>query len=62
MTDLSFCCAVDKPERFKKSADVAAYFGLTPCQFQSGVMPITLRVSQNGVIRLFAEPCLLRQR
>jgi transposase len=36
VTALSFCSAVDYPERFYKGEDVGAYFGLTPRQFQSG--------------------------
>ena len=36
VTALSFYAAVDNPQRFQKSSDVAAYFGLTPRQFQSG--------------------------
>lgn len=32
ITALSFYAAIDYPERFARSADVAAYFGLTPRQ------------------------------
>lgn len=45
---LSFYTAVDYPERFKKSADVGAYFGLTPKQFQSGQTDYTLGISKRG--------------
>jgi transposase len=33
---LSFMTAVDDPSRFKRSRDVAAYFGLTSRRWQSG--------------------------
>jgi transposase len=36
ITAMSFKCEVDDPERFKKSRDVGAYFGLTPRQYSSG--------------------------
>jgi len=45
---LSFYTAVDYPGRFKKSADVGAYFGLTPRQFQSGEADYTLGISKRG--------------
>lgn len=48
ITALSFYTAVDYPERFKKSADVAAYFGLTPRQFQSGESNYVGRISKRG--------------
>lgn len=48
ITALSFYCAVDEPERFKKSTDVAAYFGLTPKQYQSGDMNYTTGISKRG--------------
>ena len=48
ITALSFYCAVDEPERFKKSADVAAYFGLTPRQFQSDDTNYTTGISKRG--------------
>lgn len=50
ITALSFYAAVDEPTRFKKSADVAAYFGLTPRRFQSGETDYTVGIS-NEVIR-----------
>lgn len=45
---LSFMCAVDYPERFKKSEDVGAYFGLTPRQFQSGETDYMTGISKRG--------------
>jgi len=45
---LSFFCAVDRPERFKKSEDVGAYFGRTPKQYQSGESDFKLGVSKRG--------------
>jgi len=48
ITALSFYCAVDEPERFKKSTDVAAYFGLTPRQFQSGDTNYSTGISKRG--------------
>jgi len=48
ITALTFYCAVDEPERFKKSTDVAAYFGLTPRQFQSGDTNYSTGISKRG--------------
>ncbi|HSG93751.1 MAG TPA: IS110 family transposase [Methylotenera sp.] len=48
ITALSFYAAVDYPERFKKSADVAAYFGLTPRQYQSGESNYIGGISKRG--------------
>ena len=48
ITALSFYCAVDQPERFQKSTDVAAYFGLTPKQFQSGDTDYNVGISKRG--------------
>ena len=48
VTALSFYTAVDYPERFAKSSDVAAYFGLTPRQHQSGESNFTGRISKRG--------------
>jgi len=45
---LSFMTAVDYPERFKSSADVGAYFGLTPRQFQSGQTDYQTGISKRG--------------
>lgn len=48
VTALSFMTAVDYPERFKSSADVGAYFGLTPRQFQSGQVDYQTGISKRG--------------
>lgn len=36
VTALSFVTAIDDPQRFRRSRDVAAYFGLTSRRWQSG--------------------------
>jgi transposase len=36
VTALSFMTAIDDPSRFRRSRDVAAYFGLTSRRWQSG--------------------------
>ncbi len=36
VTALSFVAAIDDPSRFRRSRDVAAYFGLTSRRWQSG--------------------------
>jgi transposase len=33
LTALAFVAAVDQPERFKKSRDIGAYFGLVPRRY-----------------------------
>lgn len=48
VTALSFYAAVDNPQRFRKSSDVAAYFGLTPRQFQSGETNFMGAISRRG--------------
>ncbi|WP_376711394.1 IS110 family transposase [Pseudochrobactrum lubricantis] len=48
ITALSFYAAVDSPHRFTKSTDVAAYFGLTPKQFQSGETDYMGKISKRG--------------
>ena len=48
VVSLSYYSAMDYPERFKKSADVGAYFGLTPRQFQSGEVDYTTGISKRG--------------
>lgn len=48
VTALSFYAAVDNPQRFQKSSDVAAYFGLTPRQFQSGETNFMGGISRRG--------------
>lgn len=49
MTALAFRTAVEDPTRFKRSRDVAAYFGLTSERWQSGTsVDIQGRISKAG--------------
>lgn len=48
VTALSFYAAIDNPQRFSKSSDVGAYFGLTPRQFQSGETDYMGSISRRG--------------
>jgi transposase len=48
MTALAFRAAVDDPERFRRSRNVAAHFGLTPARHQSGEMDFKGRISKRG--------------
>jgi transposase len=48
ITALTFRAAVDNPLRFKKSRDVAAYFGLTTRRYQSGNTDISGHISRLG--------------
>ncbi|ODV09413.1 MAG: IS110 family transposase [Rubrivivax sp. SCN 70-15] len=49
VTALSFMTAVEDPARFKRSRDVAAYFGLTSKRWQSGTsIDIQGRISKAG--------------
>jgi transposase len=49
VTALSFKTAVDDPHRFKRSRDVAAYFGLTSRRWQSGsTIDVQGRISKAG--------------
>jgi transposase len=50
LTALSFVATVDDPARFKSSADVGAYLGLTPRRYQSGEVDRTGRISKRGNI------------
>ena len=46
---LSFVTAIDDPSRFKRSRDVAAYFGLTSRRWQSGTsIDVQGRISKAG--------------
>jgi transposase len=46
---LSFVTAIDDPSRFKRSLDVAAYFGLTSRRWQSGKsIDVQRRISKAG--------------
>lgn len=48
ITALTFRAAVDDPERFTSSRDVAAHFGLTPRRFQSGEHDVMGSISKRG--------------
>jgi transposase len=49
VTALSFKTAVDDPRRFRRSRDVAAYFGLTSRRWQSGsTIDVQGRISKAG--------------
>jgi transposase len=46
---LSFSTAIEDPARFRRSRDVAAYFGLTSKRWQSGTsIDIKVRISKAG--------------
>ena len=48
LTALTFRATVDQPERFRRSRDVGAHFGLTPRRYQSGETDIQGRISRCG--------------
>jgi transposase len=48
ITALAFYSAVDDPHRFRRNADVGAYFGLVPTVRQSGQMLTRTRISKTG--------------
>lgn len=49
VTALSFATAIDDPHRFRRSRDVAAYFGLTSRRWQSGTsIDVQGRISKAG--------------
>jgi len=49
VTALSFITAIDDPSRFRRSRDVAAYFGLTSRRWQSGTsIDVQGRISKAG--------------
>jgi transposase len=49
VTALSFSTAIDDPKRFRRSRDVAAYFGLTSKRWQSGTsIDVQGRISKAG--------------
>ena len=62
---LSFTALVDDASRFRKSADVGAFLGLTPRRYQSGEIDYSGRISKCGDVQmrglLFeAATCLIR--
>lgn len=48
IVSLSFVALVDDPDQFSKTADVGAFFDLTPRRHQSGEMDWSGRVSKCG--------------
>ncbi|WP_210332122.1 IS110 family transposase, partial [Bradyrhizobium campsiandrae] len=48
LTALSFVTTIDDPTRFRHSADVGAYLGLTPRRYQSGEIDRSGRISKRG--------------
>ena len=48
ITSLTFITTIDDPSRFRRSADVGAYLGLTPKRYQSGDVDIAGRISKAG--------------
>ncbi|MET3524144.1 IS110 family transposase [Mesorhizobium abyssinicae] len=56
VTALSFMTAIDDPSRFRRSRDVAAYFGLTSRRWQSGTsIDVQGRISNADVRRSLYE-------
>lgn len=48
VTALAFKTTIDRPDRFRRSADVGAHLGLTPPQYQSGELDRRGRISRHG--------------
>lgn len=48
VTALAFKTAIDRPDRFRRSADVGAHLGLAPRQFQSGETDRRGRIAKTG--------------
>jgi transposase len=48
ITALAFVSAIDDPNRFRRNADIGAYFGLVPRVRQSGQSLARLRISKMG--------------
>jgi transposase len=48
ITAAAFVAIIDKPDRFKNAAGVAAYVGLTPRRYQSGEVDYSGRISKSG--------------
>jgi transposase len=48
ITATAFVATIDDPARFKHSASVGAYLGLTPKRYQSGTMDISGPISKTG--------------
>jgi transposase len=48
LVSLTYTSAIDEPERFKRSKQVGAHFGLTPKRYQSGEKDVSGRISKIG--------------
>jgi transposase len=48
VTALAFKTTIDRPDRFRRSADVGAHLGLVPRQFQSGETDRRGRIAKTG--------------
>jgi transposase len=48
ITALAFRATVDQPERFARSRDVGAHFGLTPRRYQSGETDRSGTITKTG--------------
>lgn len=48
VTSLAFVTTIEDPMRFRRSADVGAFLGLTPKRYQSGDVNIVGRISKAG--------------
>ena len=48
LTAMAFCSTIEDPRRFKRSADVGPYLGLTPRTHQSGEIDRTGRITKTG--------------
>ncbi len=48
LVSLTYASAIDEPERFKRSKQVGAHFGLTPRRYQSGETDVSGRISKIG--------------
>ena len=48
ITATAFIATIDDPARFKHSADVGAYLGLTARRYQSGTMDVSGHISKAG--------------
>lgn len=48
ITATAFIATIDDPTRFKRSASVGAYLGLTPRRYQSGTMDVSGHISKAG--------------
>ena len=66
ITAAAFIAVIDERERFKTSASVAAYVGLTPRRYQSGQVDYSGRISKSGdpMLRacLYEAACALLSR